>query len=219
VRLAIVDTDFRGYETLIAAKQLPPGTRLVDLTTEKNPELYPESMPGDPKQLGHGTLCARAAAIAAPEADLVLVRIDGDDPEQVQRVIQLTRGDTIRPHMERRLSELVATKNALRAQRQHILEERQRILLDFTDDVKRDSDIVGRPVRRGEFDYLGAVYGWLLNPRDWSVQRLAWQDKEEQVFSARERRYWDHVAALQELKGITIVAVPLAWHDGYPLGG
>ena len=41
-----------------------------------NSDFLPDPQTGDDKAIGHGTHCALAAALAAPEAELTLVRID-----------------------------------------------------------------------------------------------------------------------------------------------
>ena len=40
IRLAIIDADFEGYQQLVG-KQLPAGTRYVDITAESEPSLQP----------------------------------------------------------------------------------------------------------------------------------------------------------------------------------
>src|SRR5439155_8588938 len=88
VRVAIVDSDFRGWEN-----QLPPGTRLLDLTAELGPDLLPEPYPDDQQAVGAGTQWARAVALAAPEAALTLVRIDPASPHQLLAVARYLAGE------------------------------------------------------------------------------------------------------------------------------
>ena len=76
VRIGIIDRDFRAWEDLVKKKHLPAKTRLVDLTTENDPEIYQAPDAGAADLPGHGTLCAQAAALAAPEAEIVLFRVD-----------------------------------------------------------------------------------------------------------------------------------------------
>src|SRR5205823_895604 len=83
-RLAVIDSDFRGWEPLVRREGgLPTGTQLLDLTAEQSPDLVPVRSPDDGKTLGHGTQVALAAAVAAPEADLLLIRVNPDTPYQV----------------------------------------------------------------------------------------------------------------------------------------
>ena len=58
VGIGIIDRDFRGWEELVKKKLLPARTRLVDLTTELDPEIYPRPYAKDADLPGHGTLCA-----------------------------------------------------------------------------------------------------------------------------------------------------------------
>src|SRR5262249_25613721 len=75
IRLAVVDSDFRGWEAL--AKERPGfPTVLVDLTRERNRDLEPDRFPEPADQVGHGTRCAQAVLKAAPEVDLTLIRVD-----------------------------------------------------------------------------------------------------------------------------------------------
>src|SRR5262249_55744793 len=64
VRVAVIDGDFRGYADFLKNKHLPPNTRYLDLTAERNRTLLPDPFPGDPKEVGHGTRCALALATA-----------------------------------------------------------------------------------------------------------------------------------------------------------
>lgn len=209
IRLAIIDTDFRAWQDFVARRLLPPRTKLVDLTTEKDPEIYPQPMPGDPKQVGHGTLCAVAAALAAPEVELVLLRIDAPSPLRLQQVIRHLRGDTSSVHLDLRRAELESAGATLRRQREEILRERDIILRDFTDETE---------VMRN-FAFLGAARGWIFSKREWSLQRLAWQEKEEATFKARERRFADFFREIVGLRGIPLAMAPFVWNDTYPLGG
>ena len=92
IRLAIVDTDFRGWEQLVADKKLPKSTRLADLTPlppDGTPPLPPLA-PGEP--IGHGAHCALAASLAAPDAQLILIRVEGSDPYEIVEAVKYFRG-------------------------------------------------------------------------------------------------------------------------------
>lgn len=216
VRLAIVDTDFRGWDEMVKAGQLPPATRLVDLTVERSRDFMPAPYPpvpavgkGGQGVVGHGTQCAMAAAIAAPAAELVLIRILGDDPLQLDEVNRYLRGDILSATLERRLDELRVASSMLAVQRTELLRERRAILDNFRD----DQDLLL------DFGFLGPVYGWIFSEREWHRQRMAYQDKLDQEYQVRDRRYWSLVKDVQSLKGIPLVACALTWNDGYPLGG
>ncbi|MCI0681342.1 MAG: S8/S53 family peptidase [Gemmataceae bacterium] len=208
MRLAILDTDFRGWENLVKQGKLPPATRLVDLTTQYSQDLFPAPQPAG-AELGHGTQCALAAAVAAPAADMVLIRVPGDDPLQLDEVARYARGGVLSATLDRRLDELRTASSLLNLQRSRLLKERQAILDDFRD----EEDL------RFTFDFLGPVYGWIFSERDWHRQRMEHQARLEKELAAKERRYWDHVALMQSLKGIPLIASALTWNDGYSLGG
>ena len=208
VRLAVIDSDFRGWEAQMKKGVLPPATRLVDLTTEQSPDLFPAPQPAG-AELGHGTQCALAAAVAAPAAELVLVRIAGDDPFQLVEVNRYLRGGEYSPLLERRLDELRVAASLLNLKRNQLLKERKVILNNFRDEEE---------IRR-DFEFLGAVYGWIFSERTWHQQQMAYQEKRQQEYDAKERRYWKFVEQLQSLKGISLAACAFTWNDGYPLGG
>ncbi|HMF14692.1 MAG TPA: hypothetical protein VKE94_20390, partial [Gemmataceae bacterium] len=129
VRIAIVDADFHDYREMIKAKRLPAGTRLVDLTAARNPDLLPDAFPTS-AGLGHGTRCALAAAQAAPEADIVLIRVDPAAPYQLQEAARYISGETFQtPSLEERSSEL-AGENALLSDRREKLFLERKVLLD-----------------------------------------------------------------------------------------
>lgn len=208
VRLAIVDTDFRGWEDAVKDGKLARSTRLVDLTTARNPTIDPDPFPGDPKELGHGTQCALAAALAAPEADLVLLRVDVT-AGQLLDVVRHLRGEFYSEHLGRRQDELIAYRAGLQRDRADLLRERKPILDNFDDD---------RDLER-QYGYLGPIYGWIFNPRVWIQQRIDYQAEAERQYDEREKRFHDLMREIKGLKGIPVVSCSLGWSDGYPLAG
>ena len=74
VKVLVVGSDFTGADKLIG-NGLPKKTRILDLTTELNPEIVPVAGRSEPRR-ATGLAAARAVALAAPDAELVLVRID-----------------------------------------------------------------------------------------------------------------------------------------------
>src|SRR5262249_9265564 len=127
VRIAVLGNDFRGYEELIKAGRLPARTTFVDLTTERNPEIYAEPM-GEDGKVGHGALCAAATALAAPDAEIILVRVDGFGPSQMHDIIRRIQGEFMMPHVAARQEEVQRIKGLLQRRRQEILDERKAIL-------------------------------------------------------------------------------------------
>jgi hypothetical protein len=208
VRVAIIDRDFRGWEDLVKRKLLPVKTRLVDLTTELNPEIYPAPGEGG-AGAGHGTQCAQAVALAAPQAELILIRTPLDDPHHLHDVARYIEGGAHSNLIERRHGELVARAAALTARREELLRERRIILEDFTD----ETDL------RESLSFLGPVFAWLYSDREWHRQRMDYHEKLEEEQRRREQRFRDFLTEIARLKGIPIVVNTMAWQAGYPLGG
>jgi len=209
IRLAIVDTDFRGWSDLVKAKQLPAGTHLVDLTRARSRDLQPTPYAGDANKTGHGTQCAAAAALAAPEADFVLIRIDAIAPFRLQQVVQHIQGDFLSPELMARRDELTLAKAELRRAREELLKEEKVLSESFEDYSELDE----------EYGYLGAVHGWIFNPRVLHLQRKAYQERLRLALEEHANILRKLIDEFRSLKGIQVVANPLVWNDGYPLGG
>src|SRR5207237_658391 len=81
------------------------------LTRERNVDLIPDSEPGDANLPGHGTACAAAAALAAPEAKLLLVRIDPATPFMLKTALEYIFGEyALSPDLARRHDDLLQAK-------------------------------------------------------------------------------------------------------------
>ena len=211
IRVGIIDSDFRGYADLIQRGQLPKSTRFVDLTTEFNPDLYPDPQPGDAKSLGHGAHCALAAALAAPRAELTLIRIDPTSLLQLQLVARVVNGEfALDDHLTRRHEELQSAKLYLARRQAEFFQQRKAILDNFEDDseAKRKYEILGPVVR-----------GWLFTPREWMYRREAELERENELLQQLDQRFQRFHGDLQQLKGLHIVCTSLVWNDGYPLAG
>jgi hypothetical protein len=208
VRIGIIDSDFRGWEALVKKKLLPARTRLVDLTTTLDPELYPKRYAGDPEVPGHGTLCAQAAALAAPDAEIVLIRIETIDPHDLQDILRYVQGGRFSALVEKRDGELVARGGAIRARRTELLKERKPILEDFTDETDQAAYL----------DFLGPFYAWLYSDREWHRLRMEYHEAREAEFTQLSARFNAHIKAIRTLDGIPILVNALSWQNGYPLG-
>jgi len=210
VRLAILDTDFSGWEQMVKQKKLPTSARIVDLTTELDPDLYTAPSGDVLGSLGHGTVCAMAAALAAPQTEMVLIRIDASSPYQLVEVLGYMRGtNQSSPYVDLRRDELVTARAQLNLLRSQVLQERRVILENYIDETDLQRD----------FGFLGPVYGWIFSPRTWSLDRLAYTDKLEKILSERSRRFFKLIESIRSLEGIGIVANSLVWNDGFTLGG
>jgi hypothetical protein len=209
IRLAILDNDFRGWEKMVQEKKLPAGTKYVDLTGERDPDLLPAPLPGNPEGIGHGTQCALAAMLAAPKVELILVRIEGTDPYQVYELVHYFQGGKLSESLRRRQDEIIADRFSLLNQRDLLLKERKKILEDFTDESEIERN----------FGFLGPVMGWIFSDRQLHYQRMQYQSRLEKAMGERYDRFLQMAAKVEELKGMQLVANSLNWQDGYPVGG
>ncbi|MCI0462403.1 MAG: S8 family serine peptidase [Gemmataceae bacterium] len=210
VRVAVIDSDFEGHEALVKSGRLPAGTRLLDLTAQRTFTLFPEPPPADPKRLGHGTRCALALALAAPDSDLTLIRIDPAAPHMLRELAGYLRGETVTStYLELRLEELVTDLRELKRRRLELLEERQLILERFDDEQDFDR----------QYGILGNVGAWLFSDRRWHQLRLEEWERDDRQYRQRELRYLKLMKELTDLRNIEFVSCSLAWNDGYPLGG
>lgn len=195
VRVAVVDSDFRGWEGLVG-RDLPPETKLVDLTAERHADLLPDPTPGDPKELGGGTRCAIALAQAAPKAKITLIRVDPAAPHMVQQIARYINGDEFRAiSLYERGAELVDAARKMAQERDALQEERQSVLDNFGQDALT--------VKR----------------RETYFKKQADFEERQVEIDRRRGRYLKLIQDLKELKGIRVVASSLVWNEGYPVDG
>ncbi len=171
IRAAVVDNDFRGWEQARNEKALP-NVRYVDLTAERNSSLQPDAFPEHNVLIGAGTQRALALALAAPEAEITLIRIDPAAPHQLDAAVRLIRGEPFTSEsMAQRNAELRADAEALRRRRAELTEERSRLLNDF----RQDEETAKR--------------------REAHFQNLAKLESDEKDLEQRQQRYYDLVLA------------------------
>jgi hypothetical protein len=191
IRLAVIDTDFQGYQQFVG-KQLPADTQLIDISAESEPTLLPSQR----QATGHGTQTALAAALAAPKAQFVLVRVDPEAPYQLYEVARYLTGEPVYSlSLEQRNTELSVMSERLTRQRQELLQERRAVLENFaaTEEAQKR--------RRAHFERETRVTG------------------EERELQQRQQRYLDLIRNLRRLRGIPVVACSLVWDNGYPVDG
>jgi hypothetical protein len=195
-RLAVVDSDFRGWDALVKSGQLPDDTRLVDFTRERNPDLQPDPFASVAGALGSGTRCALTVLRAAPEVQLVLVRIDPAAPYMLQEVARAINGDPYRTvALEQRQEQLREERRLLDLRQEALLEERAAAFRDLGPDE-------GPTKRRAEYKKHQAEY-----------------DRDEKAHQERVRRYLQLVKDVAGLKGVRVVTSGLVWNEGYPVDG
>src|SRR4029077_7603295 len=95
----------------------------------------PAPTPGDPIGIGVGTYQALAAVLAAPDAELTLVRVDPAAPYQLHEIIQYLSGDppTSLTLGERR-DELRFDLAKIRREDEELRREKQLVYQLFRDD-------------------------------------------------------------------------------------
>ncbi len=215
IRVAVIDTDFRGYEKLLG-KQLPAATRYVDLAAERNADLQPDPFAGDSNEIGHGTESALAVLAAAPQVDLTLVRVDSAAPHQLQEVARYLHGDDFRSESSlQRTEELTQAKNTIAERRAKLQEERKIVLDKFTDTSEREL------LKKRPKDKLTPEERELLQDidrHDAYFKAAADLDRDEKTLRDRTRRFLDLQAALRALQDINVVSSSLVWNEGLPLG-
>lgn len=192
IRIVIVDSDFAGWEKHLTGEKSSRVT-FFDLTAERQRNVQPEPMPGD---LGRGTRSALAARLAAPAAELTLVRIPADAPYHVVNVARSVRGDDFRTEgMITRRQEISDDYESIEQRRRAARDEYRKAFEDFSDD---------------------------LAPRQ---RRIAAQnalkklDVEEADLLERMTRAEKLEKAFQGLKGAQVVVSLHNWNTGVALDG
>jgi hypothetical protein len=209
VRIALLDSDFRGAAAWVQAGKLPARTQLLDLTRLRQPQLEPEPYPTEGPPVGHGTCCARAVALAAPEAELILIRLDPQAPYLLREVLDWIRGQEVSSaYLRQRANELYAEATLVRRQWEEVLRERKKVLEDFTDE--REYQL--------RYGFLGPVRAWLFSRHEWHQQRLAEARAAEAAYLARQRRFDQLLEQLRGLRGTPLVVCPWVWQVGWALG-
>jgi len=216
VPLAVIDGDFAGWQALVG-KKLPPRTRLIDLTAERNPDLKPDPMPSA-EGIGHGTHVALAAAMAAPAADMLLIRIDPAAPHQLLTLARSLNGE---PHgsvnLVRRSDELELFRQDLAGRRAILLKTRA-AQLQKAPDVSQKKPLLKKkeavPLTADEEDLLKDIEEFETYKKDQA--RL---DADEADYQERGRRYLRLEEELRDLRKVRVVTTGLAWHAGHPVDG
>ncbi len=212
VRIAIVDGDFRGWDEVFAKSwwQLPR-VRLIDLTTARNADLLPDPPPPGPG-LGHGTQIALAASKAAPDAELLLVRVDPEAPYHLATAVHaIAREPVEMPGMNRRLLALDAARPTFEVRRDELRKKWEA----FRDELSRrgipsdDLDADPNPVTRKQ----GKEYKLLLEREGEDIK------KSEREFQAVESRFVKYSAELRRLSTVQVGVCGLVWQRGYPVDG
>jgi hypothetical protein len=193
-RVAVIDADFSGLAARLG-KELPKDTPHLDLTAARNYNLQPDPI-AEGAEPGRGTRLALAVKLAAPDVQLVLIRVDPAAMYQLLTVARYTHGDVFRPeNLVNRNRELLADNDDLRVQRAKLTEERAAMATEFS----QEDDIIKK---RQELE----------------ARTVALAQREDQ-FNDRLARFFALEAGLIDLRKVSIVACPLAWDEGYAFDG
>ncbi len=189
IRVAIIDASFAG------AAKLLPGATLIDLTAARNPSLMPDPDPAS-DDVGRGTKVALAVKLAAPDAQLVLIRVDPSAAYMLADAAQYLHGRVVRPpSLAARNEELLRENERLRILRAQVTEDRRPKDEDFESDEaaiqrRREKAQRASDLAVAEQEYLGRL------------QRMAQLEED-----------------LSNLRSVKVVVNALAWDIGYPTDG
>lgn len=194
IKVVIIDTDFAGWENQLAAPgkgATTGGVAFIDLTAERNRDVRPDPMPGT---IGHGTQAALAVRLAAPAADLFLVRVPADAPYQVINVARMVRGDQFRTEgLVTRRQEIEVEANDIAQRRRTARLEYQRAFEDFSAE---------EPARQRRLA---------------AQQALRRLDAEEGALLNRQMRVEELERSFGRLAGAQVVLNQLQWNTGFAL--
>lgn len=207
VKIAIIDGDFAGYEPLVG-KQLPAGTQLVDFTAMRNSSILPDPMPSG-QAMGQGTQCALAVALAAPEAELLLLRVDPSAAHQVLSIAKMLNEEPA-PFalLQLRAQELTRDREALERRRSDLLAERKKAMEGL---VFEEGETI-LPEHKKRFEESHAR---LKKVR----QDLEELTKVERELDQRIERFLKQEGQLALVKKVRVVVCSLVWNTGHPLDG
>lgn len=192
VKVLIVSSDFTGAEKLIGTR-LPAKTRILDMTAELNPDIRP--FPAVPGRLGTGTAAAKAVALAAPDAELILVRIDPGSFFQLFEIIRMARGDSnYSDAMRSRLTEITSRVSESNRRKDAAVAEYRAAFADLSDDQ----------ATKARRDRAKAALDAVIAEQEDLTRRV-------QRFNSLQK----DMAAL--LVGGRVVVNTLVWESGYPL--
>ncbi len=194
VKVVVIGSNFTGAEQLVG-NGLPKKTTIVDLTTELSPSLIPA--PTEPARSGTGTAAARALAVAAPECELVLVRIDPGSYFHLLTILRLARGEiSTTDALEVRLTELSARSAEIDRDRDAAISAYRTAFADLSDNP------VSVNLRKKARADLEAVYA------------------REKQLTVLVRRFNEYKATiLTTFRGAKVFVNTLVWESGYPLDG
>jgi hypothetical protein len=192
VKVIVIGSDFTGADKLIGTT-LPKKTQIVDLTIELNPEILP--LPSDPDRAVANIAVARSVALGAPDAELILVRIDPASFFQLLGILRLANGDASTSiAMRSRLYDLSNKSNELTKRKDVALTEYRVAFEDLADDEPTKA-------RRAR---AKAALNVVIAQQAELTRRL----ERFNVFLKQ---------STGALAGARVIVNPFVWESGYPL--
>ncbi|MDB5306642.1 MAG: hypothetical protein JWO38_844 [Gemmataceae bacterium] len=197
-RVVVVATEFPDLATGMGFRFLDKSLRtpvvFIDLTAELSRELLPTPPAANPTN--SGTVVARAAHLAAPDAGIILVRVDPAAFFQVYTVARFVRGGvSFSEAMQSRVAELTQRTDDLRRRDAEAVEEYRRAFQNLSDEL--------RPMER----------------REQAKKALDLLILEETKHAAAIGRATLLQNSMQALAGADVVVNTLVWETGFPLDG
>lgn len=194
VKVILIASDFTGVEKLIG-NSLPAKTVLLDMTAELSPEILP--LPVQPSRVGTGVSAAKALALSAPDAELVLVRIDPGSFFQLFEIIRLIQGDTTYSDaMRSRLIDLTNRVNESNRKKDQAVTEYRVAFSDLSDD---EASKTRRERAKKNLDLI------ILEQEELSRRITRFNDLQRNMTTS--------------LAGGKVIVNTLVWESGYPLDG
>jgi hypothetical protein len=221
VVVAVLDPDFRGWDAMLAEKKLPKETRLVDLTRERHPRMIADPFVGDPQQLGAGTRYAMTIAAVAPEAEILLVRVDPQAPYMIQNVARTINGEGYHSFgLEQRFLALTLERGTLDHRKDLLLEQRKNVYsgtVEITEEDKKRPEYQKMKMDRRS---LEEITQWLQEKkREEYRERQAEYERDEADYQARVKLYFKIQEECNDLKRVRVAVSSLVWDEGFPVDG
>ncbi|MBP3955799.1 hypothetical protein J8F10_10940 [Gemmata sp. G18] len=192
VKIVLIGSDFTGADKLIGT-ELPKRTKIIDLTTELSPDLFP--FKADPLRQGAGLAAAKALAAVALDVELVLVRIDPGCFFHLNSVIRLSRGDIqYTEALLVRLSELSNRTNMFDADRAKAVATYKSAYSDLS-----DNEVALAARKKAKAD----------------LEAFIPKEKELLALTNRFNAYQKDITT--GLAGAQVIVNTLVWESGYPL--
>jgi hypothetical protein len=192
VKVVLIGSDFSGAEKLIG-NGLPKSTRILDMTVPLNQDVVPS--PTDPNRTGNGLAAARALALAAPDAELVLVRIDPGAIFQLFTILRVVDGDlTYSEAFRSRLADIATRTTEITRRKEAAINEYREAFADLSDDEPAK---LRRARAKAALDAIEVEQATLVK----RIDRLNTYRKD----------------LLASLTGTRVIVNTLEWESGYPL--